>query len=72
MLVIDPLNLDAELIVALCPRGPARRIGPLVPMAMIRRRGDRQHGAEAQVVVEQWREEYNTDLPPPKTVQLIS
>ena len=33
-LVIDPLNLDAELIVALRPRGPVRRICPLVPMAM--------------------------------------
>ena len=29
-LVIDPLNLDAELIVALRPRGPARWICPLV------------------------------------------
>ena len=46
VLVIDPLNLDAELIVALRPRGPARRIGPLLPMAMIRRRSDRQHGAD--------------------------
>ena len=44
--VIDPLNLDAELIVALRPRGPVRRMCPLVPMAMIRRRGDRQHGAD--------------------------
>ena len=34
VLVIDPLNLDAELIVALRPRGPVRRMGPLVPMAM--------------------------------------
>ena len=46
VLVIDPLNLDAELIVALRPCGPARRMCPLVPMAMIRRRGDRQHGAD--------------------------
>ena len=44
--VIDPLNLAAELIVALRPCGPARRMCPLVPMAMIRRRGDRQHGAD--------------------------
>ncbi len=36
VLVIDPLNLDAELIVALRPCGPARRMCPLVPMAMIR------------------------------------
>ena len=34
VLVIAPLNLDAELIVALRPRGPGRRICPLVPMAM--------------------------------------
>ena len=46
MRVIDPLNLDAELIVALRPCGPARRRCPLVPMAMICRRGDRQHGAD--------------------------
>ena len=32
--VRDPLNLDAELIVALRPCGPARRMCPLVPMAM--------------------------------------
>ena len=32
--VIDPLNLDAALIVALRPCGPARRMCPLVPMAM--------------------------------------
>ena len=46
VLVTDPLNLDAEPFVALRPRGPPRRICPLVPMAMIRRRGDRQHGAD--------------------------
>ena len=41
VLVLDPLKLDAELIVALRPRGPECRIRPLVPMAMIRRRDDR-------------------------------
>ena len=44
VLVIDPLNLDAEMIVALHPRGPARRIGLLVPMAAPAARRARWYG----------------------------
>ena len=46
MLIIHPLNLRAQRIIALCPGRAPRRIDLRRPMAVIRRGGDRQHGAD--------------------------
>ena len=43
---IHPLNLRAQRIIALCPGRATRRIDLRRPMAVIRRGGDRQHGAD--------------------------
>ena len=45
-LLVDPLNQDAQFVIALGPRATGARVVLLRVDAKIRRRGDRQHGAD--------------------------
>ena len=46
VLVVDALNLDAQCVIALRARRTTGRIGLVLPVAVIRRWGDRQHAAD--------------------------